>query len=565
MKPDGDGDPVPRRSFIERHPWGTLAGCLLVAAALSLLLGQDAFWDLKNYHLYNAWALLHHRAPIDLAAAGLQTFFNPLPDLPYYLLAMDWLPGWPRLVAVLEGLPYGGVVFVVWWMVARMARSAGRAMDAGDAAALLLGVTGAALVPQVGGTTHGVPLALLVLSALALLLRATTGEQPPRLRGLLLAGVLAGLAAGLKPTVVIYLPALGLAWLVAAPAGRRWSGAMALTLGAAGAFLLTYGPWGWHLYALTGNPTFPLFNGVFHSAWTSTAPFTDKRFLPRSTGQWLFYPFYWMFRHGYLVTEARMSDPRFALAFLGLLAIAGTALRRHLTRTAAPGTAASARGWRLLCTFAPVAYVTWLAMFSIFRYAIPIEALTGLFIVAAIRRVTGAERDPAGRRRRFHWTLWPVVVIALAATHYPRWSRTPFERHVFEVPTIQVPADSLVVFVGQPEAYLAPFIHGTGVRFVGFTWLTTASRSHVLWAHTVAQLRAHRGPVFAVLRDRSAKLMHTLTRATGLHVGDGACRPVVSNLEHDRRGHDLSDGLRICRLERRSHATAARGNTDRVQ
>src|SRR6266496_5762569 len=38
-----------------------LGAFLAVAGAGSLLLGQDANWDLQNYHYYNAWAWWHGR------------------------------------------------------------------------------------------------------------------------------------------------------------------------------------------------------------------------------------------------------------------------------------------------------------------------------------------------------------------------------------------------------------------------------------------------------------------------------------------------------------------------
>ena len=62
--------------------------CLAAGAIVSVLLGQDANWDLRNYHLYNPFALLNSRTGIDLMPAGLQSTFNPLLDVPYYVLAM---------------------------------------------------------------------------------------------------------------------------------------------------------------------------------------------------------------------------------------------------------------------------------------------------------------------------------------------------------------------------------------------------------------------------------------------------------------------------------------------
>lgn len=55
-------------------------------AAWALAKGQDANWDLQNYHDYNAYALLHGRYRFDVGPAGYQGYLNPLPYvLPYAL------------------------------------------------------------------------------------------------------------------------------------------------------------------------------------------------------------------------------------------------------------------------------------------------------------------------------------------------------------------------------------------------------------------------------------------------------------------------------------------------
>src|SRR5438128_236522 len=62
--------------------WLTIA--LLASGYASIRLGQDISWDLKNYHLYNPWALLNGRLDWDIAPAQLQTYYNPVPDLFFY-------------------------------------------------------------------------------------------------------------------------------------------------------------------------------------------------------------------------------------------------------------------------------------------------------------------------------------------------------------------------------------------------------------------------------------------------------------------------------------------------
>ena len=73
--------------------------------------------------------------------------------------------------------------------------------------------------------------------------------------------------------------------------------------GALAGFVAAYGWWGWQLYELTGNPIFPLFNQVFHSAWVPALGGTDRQYLPRDLGQWLFYPLYWLGKNQHIVTE----------------------------------------------------------------------------------------------------------------------------------------------------------------------------------------------------------------------------------------------------------------------
>jgi hypothetical protein len=54
---------------------------------LALFLGQDANWDLRNYHFYNAYAFLNNRYGQDLLPSQTPYFYNPLIDVPFFVLA----------------------------------------------------------------------------------------------------------------------------------------------------------------------------------------------------------------------------------------------------------------------------------------------------------------------------------------------------------------------------------------------------------------------------------------------------------------------------------------------
>jgi hypothetical protein len=84
----------------------------LAAGLAALALGQDANWDLRNYHFYVPFAFLHGRMDLDVAVAHVATYYNPMLHLPFYW-AVVHLP--PRAVGFLAGAATGGFWFVAMW------------------------------------------------------------------------------------------------------------------------------------------------------------------------------------------------------------------------------------------------------------------------------------------------------------------------------------------------------------------------------------------------------------------------------------------------------------------
>ena len=77
---------------------------------LSLRLGKDANWDLFNYHFYNAYSFLQGRLTLDFAPAGLQTYLNPILDIPFFIMANS-------LPAMNVGFIMGGVHGINAWLI----------------------------------------------------------------------------------------------------------------------------------------------------------------------------------------------------------------------------------------------------------------------------------------------------------------------------------------------------------------------------------------------------------------------------------------------------------------
>src|SRR2546425_8923549 len=157
---------------------GLLMAAMLVAGIVSaFVLKQDVNWDLQNYHFYNAWAFLRQRLGWDIAPAQLQTYHNPLLDLPFYwMIAADWPP---RLISFVMGLPAGiGAVFLGKILHTLFGDLSSRDRWLYAALAFLIGITASGPVSQLGTTLNEWPGTALVMIALWLVLkRAAQGEM----------------------------------------------------------------------------------------------------------------------------------------------------------------------------------------------------------------------------------------------------------------------------------------------------------------------------------------------------------------------------------------------------
>jgi hypothetical protein len=316
--------------------WGVFFACWAAAAAVTLVLGRDTSWDLRNYHYYNAFALLEGRWALDLAPARMHSFLHPGLDLPFYLLTQSPLNAWPRVISVLQA-GYAGLLAFLVLAVANLACH-GVAWRATAASALvaLFGLTGAATLPEVGTTYNDIQVGCLVIGALLALLLAPAAEEADQLgkadRLRLLAGVLAGAATGLKLTAAFFAPALAIVALLAMRGGigPRARAASLLTAATMLSFLVVYGPWGWFLWERFDNPFGPMFNDVFRSPLFPLEGQRDERFLPDSLAEALIYPFLWAHRSEELVLEPSLADPRFAIGLSAvLLAVAIRAYSRR--------------------------------------------------------------------------------------------------------------------------------------------------------------------------------------------------------------------------------------------
>lgn len=426
------------------HHLMILALLMGIAGAGSLWLGADANWDLRNYHLYNPWALLNDRWQADMGW-NVQWFLNPLPQLPYYAL-VNLSPDDLRPVTVLMGIPAA----LVAWAMLLLYRELGRQF-ALPSALLALGwvvsCSGAVTLGELGTTFNDLAVAFIVLLGCTSLLRGLREGDDQRWPAL---GFFAfGVAMGLKITFALFVVGPALAWFFTRPRFHAlWPGALAATLG-----LLLAGGWWFALLQLRyESPLFPFFNNVFDSPWWAPIVERDPRFDPQSIAQWLFYPFYW-WQENTTVSEVPFADGRVSLGLLAALGALwpwrGLALAQRRTL-------------RFMALMTLFTYLLWLKQFAIYRYLLPLELLAP-WLLLALGAAMSLRQAGQGTPKTLWFASAAVALLLLLTTQPPNWGRLPANQ--LSLIAVKSPIDTrnALVAVAQgdpPLSYLAVALPG---------------------------------------------------------------------------------------------------------
>src|SRR5271157_5976250 len=467
--------------------------CFISSGLLSIFQGQDCNWDLRNYHFYNAYAFLNDRLTYDIAPAQLQSFHNPLLDVPFYLMMR-------RVPPVVYGFVVGGVQGINIWLVYRLAYLVLTGMSERrrlvlSLAAGITGYLGAANLSEIGTIFQDNITSTFVLGALLVVFSSIdrdTDASKGQSRGAIIAsGVLIGGATGLKLTNAIYALPFMITFIVIEDSWKtRISHAFLSGLSICAGFIVTMGYWMTVLWRHFESPIFPYFNALFKSPYYELSNLVDTTFFPRDIYQTLFYPFYFV-KWQHFVSERGFRDIRLAVCYLLLLLLAFVVFYRGVLE--AHGCVEVREEMRdqkkvrqmALCTgvfFIP-SYILWLKTFSIYRYIVPLELLSPVLIIIILRYIFPFEKVLL----RISLTTFALIILTTSPLH---WERLPWGESFFDVriPNIQNLAQATVVMAGDdPLAYVIPYFPA-GTRFVRI------QRNSYFWSRTLMQ-----GPVSRIL------------------------------------------------------------------
>jgi hypothetical protein len=173
-----------------------------------------------------------------------------------------------------------------------------------------------------------------------------------------------------------------------------------------------------------------------------------------------------------------------------------------------------------------VSYFSWALQFGYYRYAIPLEMLTGIVAMGALIWLF------EDRRLRLV-AAGALLAIAVTTTVYLDWGRRPYTDKYVEVSVPPLPPHSIVLIATwDPAAYFIPFAEPTA-QYLGIenNYLELSQTNKL--ATEVKRLMRTPGPSKFVLSVGAfdAGKLNSLLGNFDLKLSAAPCRPIHSNLE----------------------------------
>lgn len=347
--------------------------------------GPLVAWDNVHYHIYVAHAWWEGRLPEELFAASGQGYLNPLPHLPFYLA---YLADASRLfVSLSMALLHSANLWLLHFITCRLLPPT----DQKHRALVILGVFLGALSPgflyEIGSSYVDVIVSIPALGALLLLLwwRDAAGQGLVDWRPVYAAGLLAGIAIGLKPSALIFCASLACVFILLSGRGAldfAWRAILAGTTG----LVMSAGTHAWMLWRAFGNPLFPLFNENFRSPWYPSINLVSERFRPADLEAALRFPLNMASGLKNSSFENVAADIRMAWLLMLVLIVLAVLLAQRFR--AGKGNVSVDRNQLNLWLVLALSVPAWISSSGNIRYAIEILLLLGPAIALMALRVS---------------------------------------------------------------------------------------------------------------------------------------------------------------------------------
>lgn len=432
-------------------------------------LGQDANWDLAAYHYYSVYALFNNRIGFDVMPCGIQSYLNPLMDIPFYFM-VKYLNDYPRLVAGIQSLYWSFSVFLTYLIAKNIYRPGCSERKFFIFFSVILGATGFVSIVEIGCTFNDLIITVFILGTLLIFSKYLFAENSKK-RSVFIAfaGLILGMAAGLKPSAFLFFASVIISLICLFKTYKKpLQTILILILSTIAGYIITNGYWMYILYSDFQNPFFPYYNDIFQSPLAPLSNHMDIRHMPKSLAQWIFFPFYW---GGYsfdnVTIEFAHIDYRYIVLYLTFFIIfagnfAAAKIKQDFSYKL--NILLNLDFVNFLILFLFFAYIIWIKTSATLRYILPLEFLCGIYISVLfiyIKILTNSSKITK------ICAITALCILLFTTRYAPTWmTRRPFDEKVMYVPDLNLPDNAIVCILGgYPSQVFIPF-QNPKVKFV---------------------------------------------------------------------------------------------------
>lgn len=424
----------------------------------SVNVGVEGSLELLLYHFWNGYSFVTERylSNMDFAFCGVQSFFNPLFDAGFYLLAKA-LNNFPKLFLFLQGFFPACGLFFLYKLVGVLVKNQKWQLSA-QIFAVIFASTTLLFNYQLGTTLMDLQLCFLSLAGLYLFFKYKNNENlKTQYLSMFSVGCMFGMATGFKLTFAIYAIAFFLAVTLFAKQLKNPVKSIGLcVLGLCAGYVLINGFWAVHLWKTHGSPVFPFYNNIFHSDLTTSVSYKAMEHFPENTLQWLAYPIFWGRNAISKVIYVPFDNTGWVISYLAILSywiLKPIKKWRNSKVYVRFCENIDIKTLDVLLVFVIISYILWLNMFSVLRYAVLLDFFVGVIIFLLIISL-----NCLIERRYLYWALLLVLLFQINASFdYPDHFRRMPEKLLFTAEDKHLPDGAVVFSAGFPVSFAAAY------------------------------------------------------------------------------------------------------------
>lgn len=470
--------------FSKKFDFFILITLIITGIIIVNIIGKETSWDFAAYHYSSVYALLHHRIGFDIMPSGIQSYLNPVLDIPFYFL-VKYLNDYPKIIMSIQSLYWAFTAFLVYLIAKKVFISEHKIFFA--VFSTIIGAAAFTPILEIGTTWNDLPICSMVFVCILICANFLFKEDSKkRTLCLTTAGFILGMATGLKSSAALFLLGIIMSLIFLSPTFTGGGGTSihnknkfeifksnllknfkVITLfiiAVIAGYFITNGYWMYILYSKFQNPFFPYYNNIFKSEYAPLLNFMDTRHLPHNVVERIFYPFFFM-KFNYVV-EFDHIDYRYPLLYISIFIILTgnifAACKKDSFFSKKLYEYVDVKFFNFLTLILIFSYIQWVKSSGILRYILPIEFLCGIYFAIVLIYIAILAKN-----NRIAKILAIIMLcVFLTTTKNEEWwkTRNPYvepngKKYKFlEIPNLQLPDNAVVLELGgYPTQIFIPF------------------------------------------------------------------------------------------------------------